>query len=84
MSLLPYDQATGQDAFVKANGTRIASSSHCSHFIWDHGKNERHFNHPNLNLPKLLLCSGTGYFQAFCTKVSRFYDNAVAYAFSSA
>jgi hypothetical protein len=77
------DQATGQDAFIKADGTRIASSSCCSHFIWDHGKNEHHFNHPNLNLPKLLLCSGTGYFQAFCTRVSCFYNNAVAYAFSS-
>jgi hypothetical protein len=27
---------------------------------------------------------GTGYFQAFCAKISRFYDDAVAYAFSSA
>jgi hypothetical protein len=78
------DQATGQDAFVEADGTQIASSSRRSHFIWDHGKNECHFNHPNLNLPKLLSCSGTGYFQAFCTRVSRFYDDAVAYAFSSA
>jgi hypothetical protein len=46
--------------------------------------NERHFNHLNSNLPELLLCSGTGYFQAFCTRVSHFYNNAVAYAFSSA
>jgi hypothetical protein len=76
------DQAMGQDAFVEAKGTRIVSSSGCSHFIWDHGKNECHFNHPNSNLLELLLCSGTGYVQAFCTRVSCFYNNAVAYAFS--
>jgi hypothetical protein len=56
------DQAMGQDAFVDDDGTQIASRSCCSHFIWDHGKNKRHFNHPNSKLPKLLLYSGTGYF----------------------
>jgi hypothetical protein len=66
------------------NGNYIISSALCSHFIWDHGKHERHFCHDERSLPILFLETGNNYFGAFCTQVTRLYSDLVHYAFSSA
>ncbi|KAL7432992.1 hypothetical protein ACHAXH_001930 [Discostella pseudostelligera] len=50
------------------DGTYIRSSASKSHFVWDHGKHERHFLHDDRSLPVLVLENGIRYFQAFCTR----------------
>ena len=65
-------------------GTWIRSASTSSHFVWDHGKHERHFVHGPSNLPELLTNEGNTYFSAFCTRFSTFLNDRVHYAFSSA
>ena len=41
------------------DGTFITSSANKSHFVWDHGQHERHFQHSSRQLPELTL--GTGF-----------------------
>ena len=66
------------------DGTTIKSSASRSHFVWDHGKHERHFDHGARRLPELTIQTGFGYFSSFCTRVRRNYHDTVHYAFSSA
>ena len=47
------------------DGTWIKSCANKSHFIWDHGKYERHCMHGSIRIPEFYLCQGQGYFQAF-------------------
>ena len=44
----------------------------------------RNFTHGESTLPKLVLYQGNGYYSAFCTRVQQQYNDAVAFAFSSA
>ena len=66
------------------DGTTVCSGSTKSHFIWDHGKHERHFMHGLSELPELYLYVGTGYFNAFTTRIRKVFNDKVHYAFSSA
>ena len=66
------------------DGTTVKSGSTKSHFIWDHGKNERNLIHGSSQLPELVLYVGHGYFSAFCTCVHKLLGDKVHYAFSSA
>ncbi len=52
-------------------------------FQWDHGKHQWHFKHGNTFLPELLTNKGEKYFIAFCTRISKFVDDKIKYAFSS-
>ena len=65
------------------DGTYVQSSAKKSRLVWDHGKYERHFTHDARSLPILHLNTGSRYYQAFCSRVSRAYDDIVHYAFSS-
>jgi hypothetical protein len=69
---------------VDADDTTIKSSGCCSKFVWDHGRFVRNFTHGESRIPELVLYQGTGYYSAFCTRVKQRYDDAVAFAFSSA
>jgi hypothetical protein len=64
--------------------TWIQSASKSSLFQWDHGKHQRHFKHGNTFLPELLTNEGETYFTALCTCISKFVDDKINYAFSSA
>ena len=66
------------------DGTTVKSDSTKSHFVWDHGKCERHFIHGSSHLPELIMYVGHGYFNAFCTRVQKLLGDKVHYAFSSA
>ena len=66
------------------NDTWIRSASTNSLFQWDHGKHQRHFAHGSSHLPELLTNEGETYFMAFCTRISKFMDDKINYAFSSA
>ena len=70
----PYDE----------DGTTIKSGATRSHFIWDHGKHERHFMHVSSLMPELNLYVGHGYFNVFCTRIHKLLRDKVHYAFSSA
>ena len=72
------------DALHEMGGTAVCSGSTKSHFIWDHGKHERHFMHGESQLPELYLYVGTGYFEAFTTRIQKYFGDKVHYAFSSA
>ncbi len=69
---------------VDADGTTIKSSGCRSKFVWDNGRNVRNFTHGESMLPELVLYQGHGYFSAFCKRVQQRYDDAFAFAFSSA
>ncbi len=64
--------------------TWFQSASTSSLFQWDYGKHQRHFKHGNTFLPELLTNEGETYFTAFCTCISKFVDDKICYAFSSA
>ena len=70
----PYDEDV---TTIKSGATR-------SHFIWDHGKDERHFMHGSSLIPELHLYVGHGYSNAFCTRIHKLLREKVNYAFSSA
>ena len=40
------------------DGTTVKYGSTKSHFVWDHGKHERHFIHDSSHLPELILYVG--------------------------
>ena len=63
------------------DGTTIKSVSTKSHFIWDHGRHERHFMHGSSRMPELYLYVGHGYFKAFCTRVHKFLSDKVHFNF---
>jgi len=69
---------------VDADGTTIKSSGCRSKFVWNHGRHVRNFTHVESTLPELVLYQGNGYYTAFCTRVQQRYNDAVAFAFSSA
>ena len=69
----PYDE----------DGTTIKSGAMRSHFIWDHGKHERHFMHSSSLMPELHLYVGHGYFNAFFTRIHKLLREKVHYTFSS-
>ena len=50
---------------VDSDGTQITSIGTHLKLVWDHGRHERHFTHPNSSLPELILYQGNGYFTAF-------------------
>ena len=77
------DQADANSLYDD-DGTTIKSGSTKAHFIWDHGKHERHFFIGDSDLPELYLYVGQGYFKAFCTRVRKYFDDQVIHAFSSA
>jgi hypothetical protein len=62
----------------------MQSASTFSLFQWDNGKHQWHFKQVNTYLPELLTNEGETYFTAFCTHISKFADNKINYAFSSA
>jgi hypothetical protein len=64
--------------------TWIQSASTSSLFQWNHGKHQWHFKHGNSFLPELLTNEGETYFKAFCTRISKFVDDKINYALSSA
>ena len=70
--------------FDEMDGTTVCSGSTKSCFIWDHSKHERHFMHGLSELPELYLYVGTGYFNAFTTRINKFVGDKIHYAFSSA
>ena len=70
----PYDE----------DGTTIKSGATRSHFIWDHGKHERHFMHGSRLVHELHLYVGHVSFNAFCTRIQKLLRDKVHYAFSSA
>jgi hypothetical protein len=53
-------------------------------FQWDHGKHQWHFKHGNTYLPELVTNEGETYFTAYCTCLSKFVDDKINHAFSSA
>ncbi len=65
------------------DGTYVQSSAKKSRLVWDHGKYERNFIHDERSLPILHLNTGSKYYQAFCSRVGRVYDDIIHYAFSS-
>ena len=77
------DQADANSLYDE-DGTTIKSGSTKAHFVWDHGKHERHFFIGDSDLPELYLYVGQGYFKAFCTRVRKYFDDQVIHAFSSA
>ena len=70
----PYNEGVPT---IKSGATR-------SHFIWDHGKHERHFMNCSRLMPELHIYVGHGYFNAFCTCIHELLRDKVHYAFSSA
>jgi hypothetical protein len=62
----------------------IQSASTSSLFQWDHGKHQWNFLHGNTYLPELLTNEGETYITAFCTRISKFVDDKINYAFSLA
>eukprot|EP00956_Cyclotella_meneghiniana_P045383 scaffold365819_cov301-Cyclotella_meneghiniana.AAC.1 len=52
-------------------GTKISSGAYQSTFVWDHGKNERTFQHGVDCLPTLQVNVGNSYYKAFCTQLSK-------------
>ena len=69
---------------LAADGTNIKSGATKLHFVWDHGKHERHLLHGSSQMPELFLYVGNVYFNAFCTRVHKMLSDKVHYAFSSA
>ena len=65
------------------DGTYVRSSASKTTFVWDHGQHLQDFSHDARSLPVLILDTGVGYLQAFCTRVRRRYKDTVHYAFSS-
>ncbi len=47
-------------------------------------KHTRNFTHGDSTLPEIMLYQGHGYFNAFCTRLQRCYQDGVVFAFSSA
>ena len=72
------------DSKVYDDETWILSRSTHSHFKWDHGRHERHFEHGDSTLPELRLYEGSSFFAAFCTRMKAYVNDKVNYAFSSA
>ena len=72
------------DDDVDSDGTQITSSRTCSKLVWDNGRYECNFTHPDSSLPELMLFQGNGYFMDFCTRMLHSYNDAVSYAFLSA
>ena len=77
------DAGKRPDADALSDGSRVTSSKTRSLLVWDHGRRERQFTHPDSGLPVLHLYQGTGYFHAFCTRLRRFYNDNVDFAFST-
>ena len=69
---------------VDSSGTTVKSSGCGSRLMWDHGKHTRNFTHGDSTLPEIMLYQGHGYFDVFCTRLRRCYQDGVAFAFSSA
>ena len=66
------------------NGTYVQSSISKTTVVWDHGQHSRDFTHDAHSLPVLTLDTVVEYFQTFCTRVCRKYEDTVHFAFSSA
>ena len=79
-----FGDSADDSGMLAADGTTIKSGASKSHFIWDHGKHERHFLHGLSQMPELFLYVGNGYFNAFCTHVDKMLSDKVYYAFSYA
>ncbi len=62
----------------------IQSASTTSLFQWDHCKHQQHHKHGNTYWPEFLTNEGETYFAAFYTHISKFVDDKIDYAFSSA
>jgi hypothetical protein len=65
------------------DGMYVKLSASKTTFVWDHGQHSRDFTYDARSLPVLTLDTGVGYFQAFCTRVRRRYQDIVHFAFSS-
>ena len=55
-----------------------------SNFQWGGGKHSRRFTHGRSSLPELALNTRQNYFQSFCTRLCRHYNDKVHFAFLSA
>jgi hypothetical protein len=75
------DYLPGDD--VDSDGTTVKSSGCCSRLMWDHSKHTRNFTHGDSTLPEIMLYQGHGYFDAFCTRLRRCYNDGIEFAFSS-
>ena len=78
---LLFDDNTNAGSHYNEDGTTIKSGATRSHFIWDHGRHERHFMHGSRLMPEIHLYVGHGYFNAFCTCIHNLLRDKVHYAF---
>ena len=76
------DYLPGDD--VDSDGTTVKSSGCGSCLTWDHSKHNHNITHGDSTLPEIMLYQGHGYFDAFCSRLWRYYDDGVVFAFSSA
>eukprot|EP00956_Cyclotella_meneghiniana_P001276 scaffold1377_cov23-Cyclotella_meneghiniana.AAC.1 len=76
---VPYLSKYFKDA--KTMGTKITSGAYQSTFVWDHGKNERTFQHGVDCLPTLQVNVGNSYYKAFCSRLRSFYDDHIKFGF---
>ncbi len=76
--------ATNDTAVEFDDDTWIQPASTTSPFQWEHGKHQQHFKHGSPYLPELLTNEGESYLTAFCTCISKFVDDKINNAFSSA
>ena len=66
------------------DGTWSRTSGARTELVWDHQKHTLNFLHKSdSQLPELILYQGNSYFNAFCTRVSRFYNSTVGHAFTT-
>ena len=77
------DNADATDPLTEY-GPTIKLGSTKPHFIWDHGRHERHIMQGYIYMPELYLYVGHGYFKAFCTRFHNFLSDKVKFTFSSA
>ena len=77
----PYLSKHFKDA--KTMSTKTTSGAFQSTFVWDHGKNERNFQHVVDCLPTLQVNVGTSYCKAFCTRLCSFYNDNIKYGFQT-
>ena len=72
-----FEDCADTSDMLASDGTIIKSGATRSHFVWDHGKHERHFIHGISQMPELLLYVGNAYFNAFCTCVHNMLSDKV-------
>jgi hypothetical protein len=77
-----HDLVKSLEQSTDDDGTLIQSLALRSCLVWDHDKHKRHFMHDEYCLPILHLNTGLTYYQAFCSRITKSYQDAVHFAFS--